>query len=81
MVLVKHVINIVNEVCEIMVEQFWTDFAEKLLPITEAAFHVKMQGMEAEWQFLYVFSAIDGSYIPIKCPPGDVDSVSQWGRS
>lgn len=60
MVLVKHVINIVNEVCEIMVEQFWTDFAEKLPPITEAAFHVKLHDMESEWQFLYVFSAIDG---------------------
>ena len=35
------VLNIVNEVCKIMVEKLWVDFAEKLFPIIEEDFREK----------------------------------------
>ena len=37
---------------------------------TEKEFNDSLREMECEWQFKYSFSAIDGSHLPIKCPPG-----------
>ena len=34
--------------------------------------------MNSEWQFCYAFSAIDGSHVPIKCPPGGAESMKQY---
>ena len=73
------VLNIVNEVCKIMVEKLWVDFAEKLFPIIEEDFREKkMQGMGAKWQFVYAFSPIDGSYNPITCPPEGAEIMNQY---
>ena len=34
--------------------------------------------MDTEWQFPYAFSAIDGSHLPIKCPPGGGEAMKQY---
>ena len=37
-----------------------------------------MIDMESEWQFPFVFSAIDGSHLPIKCPKGGSEAMKQY---
>ena len=34
--------------------------------------------MESQWQFGYAFAVIDGSHLPIKCPPGGLESMKQY---
>ena len=34
--------------------------------------------MDAEWQFLYAFAAIDGNHLPIKCPSGRQEAMKQY---
>ena len=34
--------------------------------------------MESEWQFKFAFAAIDGSHLPIKCPPGGPEAIKQY---
>ena len=34
--------------------------------------------MESEWQFPFAFSAIDGSHLPMKCPPGGPEIMKQY---
>ena len=34
--------------------------------------------MESEWQFTFAFSAIDGSHLPMKCPPGGPEIMKQY---
>ena len=48
------------------------------MPKSEEEFLLKVQEMESEWQFEYAFSAIDGSHLPIKCPPGGAQAMKQY---
>ena len=34
--------------------------------------------MDAEWQFPYAFSGIDGRHLPIKCPKGGQEVMKQY---
>ena len=70
------VIIIVNEVCEEIIKNLWKDSVEKLFPKTEKEFNDSLR--ECEWQFKYSFSAIDGSHLPIKCPPGGGEAMKQY---
>ena len=72
------VIVIVNEVCEAIIKNLWKDSVEKLFPNTEKEFNDSLREMESECQFKYSFSAIDGSHLPIKCPPGGGEAMKQY---
>ena len=37
-----------------------------------------MEEIESEWQFPFVFSAIDGSHLLMKCPPGGPKAMKQY---
>ena len=67
-----------DEVCQVIVENMWHESVEKHFPKSKEDFLVKMQEMESEWQFEYAFSAIDGSHLPIKCPPGLAQAMKQY---
>ena len=64
------VICIVNEVSQAIVENLWTKFVSNLFPKNQGDFSNMMGEMDSEWQFPSAFSAIDGSHLPMKCPPG-----------
>ena len=72
------VIAIVNEVCQSIINNLWKDSVENLFPKTEKDFNDSLNHMECEWQFKYAFCAIDGSHLPIKCPPGGAEAMKQY---
>ena len=72
------VIKIVDEVCQVIVENMWHDSVEKYFPKSKEEFLVKMQEMESQWQFEYAFSAIDCSHLPIKRPPGGAQAIKEY---
>ena len=37
-----------------------------------------MGEIDSGWQFPFAFSAIDGSLIPMKCPPGGPEAMKQY---
>ena len=37
-----------------------------------------MGAVDSEWQFPFAFSAIDGSHLPMKCPPGCPKAMKQY---
>ena len=74
------VIRIVDEVCQVIVENMWHESVEKHFPRSKEKILLKMQEMESEWQFEYALSAIDGSHVPIKYPPGGAQAMKQYHK-
>ena len=72
------VICIVNEVSQAIVENLWTKFVSNLFPKNQGDFSNMMGEMDSEWQFPFAFSAIDGSHLPMKCPPGGPEAMKQY---
>ena len=72
------VTNIVNEVCQSIINNLWKDSVEQLFPKTEKDFNDSLHHMDCEWQFKYAFCAIDGSHLPIKCPPSGAEAKKQY---
>ena len=68
----------VIKVSELITEMLWEEHVEKLFPNTVEEFKTAMVNMESEWQFLFVFSAIDGSHLPIKCPKRGSEAMKQY---
>ena len=72
------VICIVNEVSQAIVENLWTKFVSNVFPKNQGDFSNMMGEMDSEWQFPFAFSAIDGSHLPMKCPPGGPEAMKQY---
>ena len=72
------VISIVNEVCEAIIVNLWEESVTEHFPNNQECFNAACDVMNSEWQFCYAFSAIDGSHVPIKCPPGGAESMKQY---
>ena len=72
------VICIVNEVSQAIVENLWTKFVSNLFPKNQGDFSNMMGEMDSEWQFPFAFSAIDGSHLPMKSPPGAPEAMKQY---
>jgi hypothetical protein len=70
--------GIVTEVCEAIQLRLSKKYVDDLFPTTDAAVKEAMVDMGAEWQFPQAFCAIDGSHIPIKCPPGGREANKQY---
>ena len=69
---------IVNEVTTAIVECLWEDTVKKHMPKSEDEFRSKILDMEEAWQFPCCWSAVDGCHIPIKCPPGGLESCKEY---
>ena len=65
------VCQIVVEVCKAIVEELWSEAVGRHFPKSDEDFKEKLLDMDAEWQFPYAFSSIDGSHLPIKYPNVD----------
>ena len=50
----------------------------KRFPKCEEDFRQALIDMESEWQLKFAFAAIDGSHLPIKCPPGGPEAMKQY---
>ena len=72
------VYKIVIEVCEAISEVLWEEAVAKYFPKTEADFKTCLLDMDEEWQFPYAYCAIDGSYLPIKCPNDGAEAMKQF---
>ena len=72
------VICIVNEVSQAVVENLWIKFVSNLFPKNQGAFSKMMSEMDSEWQFPFFFSAIVGSHLFMKCPPGGPEAMKQY---
>ena len=75
---VSTVSSIVQEVCQALVEQLWTDTISRHMPKTEEEFRKKILDMEEFWQFPCCWAAVDGCHIPIKCPPGGQEASKEY---
>ena len=75
---VSSVCTICSEVTRAIVENMWDDCVNKHLPKTPEEFKTKIVDMEELWQFPYCWSAVDGCHIPIKCPPGGLESCKEY---
>jgi hypothetical protein len=75
---VATVCNIVAEVSRAIVECLWAEKVSKHLPTNQEMFINKMVDMEEFWQFPCCWAAVDGCHIPIKCPPGGLESCKEF---
>ena len=69
---------IVNEVTTAIVECLWEDTVKKQMLKSVDEFRSKILDMEEAWQFRCCWSAVDGCHIPIKCPPGGLESCKEY---
>ena len=53
------VCQIVVEVCTAIIEELWSETVETHFPKTNDEFKENLLDMDAEWQFPFVFTAID----------------------
>ena len=72
------VCKIVIEVCNAIIENLWTDAVDKHFPKSVDYFCNKLQEMECEWHYKYVFAALDGLHCSIKCPAGGEESMKEY---
>ena len=75
---VSTVSSIVEEVSQVLVNHLWNDCVSIHLPDSTEAFKEKILDMEELWQFPCCWAAIDGCHIPIKCPPGGLESCKEF---
>ena len=75
---VSTVSSIVEEVSQVLVNHLWNDCVSMHLPHSTEAFKEKILDMEELWQFPCCWAAIDGCHIPIKCPPGGLESCKEF---
>ena len=70
------VFQIVVAVCKAIVEELWSE--DRHFSKSDEDFKEKLLDMDAEWQFPYAFSGIDGRHLPIKCPKGGQEVTKQY---
>ena len=75
---VSTVCTITEEVCEAIIQHLWKESVDKFMPHSEQEFVNKIVSMEEMWQFSYCWGALDGCHIPIKCPPGGLESCKEY---
>mgnify|MGYP000025959939 FL=1 len=75
---VSTVSSIVEEVSQVLVNHLWNDCVSIHFPDSTEAFKEKILDMEELWQFPCCWAAIDGCHIPIKCPPGGLESCKEF---
>ncbi|RMX59773.1 hypothetical protein pdam_00015357 [Pocillopora damicornis] len=75
---VSTVSSICQEVCQVLVDHLWNETVSTDMPQTEEEFKQKILGMEEFWQFPCCWTAIDGSHIPMKCPPGGLQACKEY---
>ena len=68
---------IVNEVTTAIMECLWEDTVKRHMLKSVDEFRSKILDMEA-WQFRCCWSVVDGCHIPIKCPPGGLESCKEY---
>ena len=73
-----NVMNVMNEVCQVLVDHLWSEFVSSHMPKTQDDFKKKMLDMDEFWQFPCCWAAIDGCHIPIKCPPGGLEACKEY---
>ena len=61
-----------------IVKNLWTKFVSNLFPESQGDFSYIMGEMDSGWQFPFAFSAIDRSYIPVKCSPSGPEAMKQY---
>ena len=66
------------EVCKAIVEELWSEAVDRHFPKSDEDFKEKLLDVDAEWQFPYAFSGIDGSHLPIKCRNGGQEAMKQY---
>ena len=69
---------IVNEVTTLIAECLWEYTVKKQMLKSVDEFRSKILDMEEAWQFRCCWSAVDGCHIPIKCPPGGLESCKEY---
>ena len=72
------VCQIVVAVCKTIVEELWSEAVDRHFSKSDEDFKEKLLDMDAEWQFPYAFSAIDGRHLPIKYPKGGQEVMKQY---
>ena len=75
---VSTVCNIVQEVCQVLVDHLWSESVSCFTPKTREEFKKKMLDMEEFWQFPCCWAAIDGCHIPMKCPAGGQEACKEY---
>ena len=75
---VSTVCNIVQEVCQVLVDHLWTESVSCFMPKTREEFKKKMLDMEEFWHFPCCWASIDGRHIPMKCPPGGQEACKEY---
>ncbi len=67
--------TITQNVCELIVQHLWEENVK--FPSTEEMMTKSINLMETFWQASYLFAAVDGCHISIKCPAGVTKRVLQ----
>ena len=75
---VSTVCTIVREVLQAIIDCIWDERISKHMPRSEAEFKKKIMEMDELWQFPYCWAGIDGCHIPMKCPPGGLQSSKEY---
>ena len=70
--------TITMEVSEAIVEVLWEESVNKYMPHSDKELRNEVIDMEEMWQFPCCWSAIDGCHIPLKCPPGGLESCKEY---
>ena len=74
---VSTVSSICQEVCQVLVDHLWNETVSTDMLQTEEEFKEKILHMEEFWQFPCCWTAIDGGHIPMKCPPGGLQTCKE----
>ena len=61
-----------------LVNHLWNDCVSIHFPDSTEAFKEKILDMEELWQFSCCWAVIDGCHIPMKCPPGGLESCKEF---
>ena len=75
---VSTVSSICQEVCQVLVDHLWNETVSTDMLQTEEEFKQKILDMEEFWQFPCCWTAINGSHIPMKCPPGGLQACKEY---
>ena len=75
---VSTISSICQEVCQVLVDHLWNENVSSHMPQTEEEFKQKILDMEEFWQFPCCWTALDGCHIPMKCPPGGLQSCKEY---
>ena len=75
---VSSVCTIVQEVSQALVDCVWSESISHHMPKPEENFKNKIVDMEELWQFPCCWAAINGCHIPMKCPPGGLESCKEY---